>query len=410
MEIKPTKARKRSRYKVDTRPLCQGMPFVLTDAAHPRMVLKNGSQFLVLDRAASIPACNTLGYGYYRYDTRFLSEWEFFLNGVPMSLLSSNVSEGYNATFLHTNVQLEGIPQQTITVRRELVVHELLWEKIIIENFLNACVDCELTIKFQSDFADMFEVRGLNREYRGERMLPVASRDLSTLFLAYKGTDNILLESIIEFHGRKPIRIEDGEVTFRMELHGRERQEFEISLSTAQNGREQALNPARCGFNKAKLLTDNQYKSWASSWATIDTEHELFDAALERGIRDVFILRQPTPKGYGIAAGIPWYTAVFGRDSAITAWQFLPYTKDLARETIDVLGKYQGAKEDERTEESPGRIMHEYRYGELSRSHLIPHTPYYGTVDATQLWLLLLCEYIDWTGDLEYAKKTLAQE
>ena len=405
MQTRSLKARKHGRYKVDTRPLCQGMPFVLTDAAHPRMVLKNGSHFLVLDQAASIPACNTLGYGYYRYDTRYLSEWEFLLNGVPLSLLSTNVAEGYTATFLHTNVQIGAIPQQTITVRREVVLHDLLWEKIIIENYLNACLDCELTIRFQSDFADMFEVRGLNREQRGERMIPVASRDLSALFLAYRGTDNILLESLIEFHGMKPTKIEEGEVTFKIELNGRERQEFEMSLSSAVNGKESAAETARIGYDKAKALSDEEYKSWSSEWSTVYTEHELFNASIDRGYRDIFILRQPTPKGYGIAAGIPWYSAVFGRDSAITSWQLLPYSKRLARETINVLAKYQGTKENPRTEESPGRIMHEIRFGELARNNQIPHTPYYGSVDATQLWLLLLCDYVDWTGDLDYARK-----
>ncbi len=405
MQTRSIKAKKHGRYKVDTRPLCQGMPFVLTDAAHPRMVLKNGSHFLVLDQGASIPACNTLGYGYYRYDTRYLSEWELLLNGVPLSLLSTNVAEGYTATFLHTNVQIEDIPQQSITVRREVVLHDLFWEKIIIENYLNACVECELTIRFQSDFADMFEVRGLNREQRGERMIPVASRDLSALFLAYRGTDNILLESLIEFHGMKPTKIEEGEVTFKIALNGRERQEFEMSLSSAVNGKESAAQTARIGYDKAKALADEEYKSWVSEWSSVYTEHELFNASIDRGYRDIFILRQPTPKGYGIAAGVPWYSAVFGRDSAITSWQLLPYSKRLAKETIDVLARYQGTKENPRTEESAGRIMHEIRFGELARNNQIPHTPYYGTVDATQLWLLLLCEYIDWTGDLDYARK-----
>ncbi len=405
MQTRSIKAKKHGRYKVDTRPLCQGMPFVLTDAAHPRMVLKNGSHFLVLDQGASIPACNTLGYGYYRYDTRYLSEWELLLNGVPLSLLSTNVAEGYTATFLHTNVQIEDIPQQSITVRREVVLHDLLWEKIIIENYLNACVECELTIRFQSDFADMFEVRGLNREQRGERMIPVASRDLSALFLAYRGTDNILLESLIEFHGMKPTKIEEGEVTFKIALNGRERQEFEMSLSSAVNGKESAAQTARIGYDKAKALADEEYKSWVSEWSSVYTEHELFNASINRGYRDIFILRQPTPKGYGIAAGVPWYSAVFGRDSAITSWQLLPYSKRLAKETIDVLARYQGTKENPRTEESAGRIMHEIRFGELARNNQIPHTPYYGTVDATQLWLLLLCEYVDWTGDLDYARK-----
>ena len=405
MNTKSLKKKEHGRYKVDTRPLCQGMHFILTDAAHPRMVLKNGSHFLVLDQGASIPACNTLGYGYYRNDTRFISEWELLLNGHPLSLLSTNVTSGYSATFLHTNVKSDNIPQQKIIVQREVVMHDLLWEKISVESFLNACVDLELTVRFQSDFADMFEVRGLNREQRGERMIPVPTRDHSALFLAYRGLDGVLLESLIEFHGLTPSKIEEGEVTFHLSLHGRRKMEFEISVSTALNGRELSPDPSRIGYEKAKEAADLDYDRWSERGSSVHTDHDLFNLVLDRGLRDIYILRQPTPKGHGLAAGIPWYSTVFGRDSVITAWQMLPFLPELAREVIHVLGKYQGTKDSEYTEEHPGRIMHEIRFGEMSRAKQIPHTPYYGTVDATQLWILLVAEYVNWSGDLELAQK-----
>ncbi|MBZ0188113.1 MAG: hypothetical protein K8F91_17830, partial [Candidatus Obscuribacterales bacterium] len=283
MYTKSIKTKEHGRYKVDNRPLCHGMPFVLTDAAHPRMVLKSGSHFLVLDQAASVPACNTLGYGYYRYDTRHIGEWEMTLNGVPMSLLSTNISEGYSATFLHTNVQVDGIPQQNIIVQRDIVLHDLLWEKITVENFLNACIECELTFHFQTDFADMFEVRGMNREKRGERMIPVISKDQTSLFLAYRGIDNVLLETLIEFRGLKPHKIQDGNVTFKIELNNRSRQEFEICVSTAQNGKELTPNSSRIGFDKARELADQSYKDWSATGVEIKTDHELFNMSIERG-------------------------------------------------------------------------------------------------------------------------------
>lgn len=408
MQTRSKKPKKHGRYKVDTRPLCQGMPFVLTDAAHPRMILKNGSHFLVLDQSASIPACNTLGYGYYRYDTRHLSQWEMHLNGIPLSTLSTNVSEGYSGTFLHTNVHADGIPQQTLIVQRDVTLNDLLWEKISVENFLSACIDVELTFQFQSDFADMFEVRGIvNRPQRGERMFPVSTKDNSTLFLAYKGLDNNLLETIIEFHGMKPSKIEEGEVVFNLQLHGRTKHEFEISISTAENGKEITPNLHRIGFQEAHDSADTTYDDWNKQGTSIKTDDELFNASLECCLRDLFILRQPTSKGMGIAAGIPWYTTIFGRDSVITAWQMLPFLPDLAKDTVDILGQYQGTKEDKkgRTEEQVGRIMHELRFGELGRTKTIPFSPYYGTVDATQLWILLICEYVKWTGDLNFAHK-----
>src|SRR5271170_2522516 len=145
-----------SDYIVDTRPLCHGMPFVLTDAAHPRLVLKNGSHFLVMDESGLVPGCNTLGYGYYRYDTRHISQWELTLNDVPFSTLSSSTHEGYSGSFLYTNPETEGIPQQKLMLQRDIVLSDLLWEKIILHNFHSQPFECELKFKFQSDFADIF--------------------------------------------------------------------------------------------------------------------------------------------------------------------------------------------------------------------------------------------------------------
>jgi glycogen debranching enzyme len=394
-------------YTIDNRPLCQGMPFLLTDAAHPRLVLKYGNHFLVMDEAALIPGCNTLGYGYYRYDTRHISQWEMALRDVPLSILSSSVSEGYAGSFLYTNPQTDTIPQQKLTVQRDVVLSDLLWEKITLHNFHNEPIECQLNFKFQSDFADIFEVRGYNPPERGKRMRPVAGKNGRSLFLAYKGLDDSLLETVIEFFGLRPASINesDGEVIFNLSLNARESQEFQICVSTQWDGKSVAGEARKTGYFEARSLADHRYTDWTNHRASIGTDHELFDLAIERSFRDIYILRQPSPKGYGLSAGVPWYCAIFGRDSAIAAWQILPFVPDLSRECIEVLAAYQGEVVDDYKDEEPGRIMHELRLGELARTGQIPHSPYFGTIDATQLWLYLLAQYIDWSGNLDFARK-----
>lgn len=397
----------RPEYIVDNRPLCQGMPFLLTDAAHPRLVIKYGSHFLVMDESALIPGCNTLGYGYYRYDTRHISQWEMTLKDVPLSLLSSSVQEGYAGSFLYTNPQTDTIPQQKLILQRDIVLSDLLWERLILQNFHSEPLSCELNIKFQSDFADIFEVRGYNPPERGKRMRPVAGKNRRSLFLAYKGLDDSLLETVIEFFGLQPDAIDesDGVVTFKLLLPPRDSREFQICVSTQWDGSQLVPDTRKTGYLEARKSADMRYREWCNRHSAITTGHELLDLSIERAFRDIYILRQPTPKGFGLSAGIPWYCAVFGRDSAIAAWQVLPFLPDLSRECIEVLAAYQGTSNNSYKDEQPGRIMHELRLGEQARTGQIPHSPYYGTVDATQLWLYVFGQYIDWSGDLEFAKK-----
>lgn len=392
------------KYVVDTRPLCQGTQFVLTDAAHDRLVLKHGSHFLVLDESAAIPDCNTLGYGYYRNDTRFLSQWQMNIDDVPLSLLSSRTEEGYAGSFLYTNPQTHNLAQQKLSIQREVVLADLLWERVSFENYENHPVSFRFNLNFKGDFADMFEVRGLNREKRGQRMVPVSSPDGQSVFLAYKGIDGVLMETHVEFHGLRPISVEDGNVHFDITIAPKQTVYFEACISTIVDGHIAARHSEEVDYARAKEISDLRYKDWKKEAVSIETDNDLFDLSLSRGWSDIYILRQATPKGFGLSAGIPWYCALFGRDSAITALQMLPFAPRLARECIEVMAAYQGQVYNSFTEESPGRIMHELRLGELARAGAIPHTPYYGTADATQLWLVLFCRYVDWTGDLDFAR------
>ncbi len=405
MKSEPITFDKEDEYVVDSRPLCQGMPFVLTDAAHPRLILKHGSHFMVLDQEARIPACNTLGFGYYNYDTRHLSEWNFTVDGVELSLLSADVRRGYAGSFLYTNPQTNTLSQQNLMVQRQIVLSDVVSERIVVENYSANEITVELCIKYQSDFADMFEVRGVNRQERGKRMLPSTDKQGKRLFLAYKGLDDCLLETMIEFRGHTPDSIVDGEARYKLTLPPRTPWYLQILMYTRSGGDEPFA--ARPEIDFASLLddADKRFSLWRSNGAQVVTEDEIVNFAVERGLRDIYILRQPTPKGIGIAAGVPWYSAPFGRDSAITGLQLLPYRPDLARECIELLAAYQGVKIDEFRAERPGKIMHELRLGEMARLGVIPHTPYYGTVDATALWCMLLARYLKWTGDHAFAEE-----
>ncbi len=393
-------------YVVDPRPICEGIPFVLTDSAHPRYIAKHLSQFLVLDQSGLIPSCNTLGYGYYRYDTRHLSEWQLFLDNSEPSLLSAKFTQGYIADLLYTNTQSENLDQQKVMMQRKIVLAEQLWELITLENFGSKPIEFDLELAFGSDFADMFEVRGLNRSNRGQRMMPNQNRDGNCIFLAYRGLDGVLLETLVHFVNGKPTKLNDARATFTVSLPVREQKHIELCIATrwSENTLPKRLIIPVTSFAQAEEESKKGYQTWCDELTTINTDNEVFNFAIDHCFKDLYILRQPTPKGLGIAAGIPWYSALFGRDSAITALQVLPFIPNLAKNCIDVLAAYQGQKTDLFRAERPGKILHELRLGELARLKEIPHFPYYGSVDATQLWLILLCEYIDWTGDLDYAR------
>jgi glycogen debranching enzyme len=389
-------------YVIDARPMCQGTPFVLTDSAHPRLILKYDKDFMILDSEAYVPACSTLGFGYYRSDTRHLSEWSVTLDDVALSLLSFDVEKGYAGSFLYTNPQTPTLPQQKIMIQRQLVLSDVVAEKLVIENFHSEEVTVDLCIKYQSDFADMFEVRGLNRVERGRRMLPTTDGPGRRLFLAYKGLDGCLIETIIDFRKRLPDSLVDGVARFRLTLPVRAPLEIEISMYTRTGGVLSGGKNRNLDFATLLSDSDKTFAQWRCAQASVSTEHEIINFVLDRSLRDLYILRQETPLGTGIAAGIPWYSAIFGRDSAIVGWQMLPFRPDLARECIEILAAYQGTQFDEFRAERPGKIMHELRVGELARLHQIPHTPYYGTVDATALWLILVARYFEWTGDIDF--------
>jgi glycogen debranching enzyme len=391
------------------RPRIQTSQVVVADISSKVLATKEGETFLYADTEGNLDDRKELGLGLYFRDTRFLSHFHMRLSGREPVLLSSSSERAYMSYVDLTNPDLyEGdeiaVPQQTLNVRRIRTISGRLYERIRIKNYNPFPVRVTVELSLGADFADIFEVRGLSRSHHGTRETPVT--DGRTAEFAYTGIDGIRLRTLIEF-GSEPAEVEvRGEVihaSFVVHLSGH--QTKLVSMTVAPWIAE--AGPEPMDFDVAVHELRRSYEDWEREATQITTDNELFDQLLTRGIRDLRALYTSMDGGSVIAAGIPWYVSVFGRDALITAHQLLMVNPRCARDALEVLAELQGTTEDPWRDEEPGKILHEIRSGELARAGAIPHTPYYGSVDSTPWFLILLGMYFRWTGDREFAKAML---
>ena len=371
---------------------------------HPRMILKNGAHFLVLDESGLMPVGTAYGYGLYKDDTRYLSSFNLSLNGNSPVLLSSSTEDGYAGRFIYGNAadKASGAAEQQVMLQRDIVIRDGVCEKMTLTNFGNQPVTVNLAIEFSSDFADMFEVRGMGRKRRG-RLQTVEQKLKNGALISYLGLDSKAMTTRLLF-SETPHALKGDRIEFQYRLNGQESKTIDMFIHTSFEKPFEA-DYKLTSFDEEKKLADQSYEDWRVNTASIKTSNAEFNKLLERSVRDLYILRQPTPLGNCLAAGTPWFAVAFGRDQEITAMETLMFFPGLARDVIDILSAYQGTKSDDFTEEKPGRIMHELRLGEMARMREIAFVPYYGTVDATPLYLVLLARYYDQTGDLEFVRK-----
>jgi glycogen debranching enzyme len=386
---------------------------------HPRAVVKNGNNFLLMAESGLMPKGTDYGYGLYRDDTRYLTEWDMDLNGVRLAPLSSVTGDGYDGRFLYGNSAYaprpdKSVPEQTLLVQRDVVITDAVYERLTITNFASESVEGDLGIKFGADFADMFEVRGMPRKTsRGEDQAAEVRKEKRQVVLSYKGRDNNLMKTQITFMRETPTSLSADEAHFQFKLDRKGVFVIEVVIDTNFNEAEvdpttddKVIEPLKkYTYERQKAIADQGYVAWRKQGTTISSDNDTFNNLLERGYRDLYILRQKTPRGECIAAGVPWFAVAFGRDQDIVGRETVALMPELSKSILQVLAEYQGTARDTVTAEKPGKIMHELRTGEMARCKEIPFRPYYGTVDATPLWLMLLGDYVDWTGDAEFAHK-----
>ncbi|MBW4549768.1 MAG: amylo-alpha-1,6-glucosidase [Aphanocapsa sp. GSE-SYN-MK-11-07L] len=384
---------------------------VISDRPVTTLTLKDDDLFLVSDTLGNISGvgCRAEGIeasmGLFCRDTRFLNRLELQIDGRSPILLSSSAHKGFSLSALCSNPQIDDqIAAETIGIQREIAINGGLFEEIQITNYNSVPVSFNVSLSFDADFVDLFEVRGFGREQRGKllRYLP-DQRQTSQLpkhiVLAYQGLDSKVLESRIQFHGCQPDQIVGNTAIWNLELSSHKSVTLEYYIHLFADQRLVSSVNAPTTLMQAKAAEFLEQQTWAGQITQIQTDNKFLNQAIARAEQDIYLLRQTFAGSKVLAAGVPWFSTLFGRDSIITASQTLILDPLIACETLGVLAKFQGQVEDDWREEEPGKILHEIRLGEMARCHEIPHTPYYGTVDATPLWLMLYAEYFAWTAD-----------
>jgi len=388
--------------------LNEGIPFIIVDVKEKVSTIKEGDYFMLTTMEGNIPFKNSRGFGFYYQDTRFLSCMEFFINEKNPVCLASTVELNYLERIECTNPDIESdgvkISQETLNIRQLRVVSDGLHNRVRIQNYNAFPVKLNLKFKFCSDFADIFEVRGLKRKSRGKLLHP-QSED-KTLILAYLGKDELFRQTHLYFSQRPTsveINSEGAIVVFDLEVEGDGKAVLSFNVKPVIG--DERVKGSIGDFKKILDELEASYDEYDDNCLTIDTSNSIFNRLLERSKKDIRALVTEMPEGRIIVGGIPWFAAPFGRDSAIVSIQSLSLNSGLTRDTIRFLAKFQGTKESAWHDEEPGKIFHELRRGELANLGEIPHIPYYGSIDSTPLFLILASEYLKWTNDINLIKE-----
>jgi glycogen debranching enzyme len=408
-------------------------------------VLKHGNLFLLSDPFGDVHP-DSRGLGLYDLDTRILSCAVLRINGVRPTLLRTQAAANHIATIQLTNPELrrdpaikqgaeEALASRAISVTRRRWIAGGLAERIEVTNYSGFHQRIEVDLELDADAADIFEVRGRIRERRGT-YFPVEATPESITF-AYEGLDGFIRRTLVTMSPGEVVASDgngalprEGSVRVRWSLEidpgARQGVTWEVATQLAPSGHArvteeiptrlaQSVTAGGSGGGRADnggsaiappTEAEAEYGTWQERCARIRSDGELLDLAIRRSIADLRLLRNDGPMHgeHYLAAGVPWFTTLFGRDSIITALEVLPFMPDVARETLRVLADWQATEDDPERDMEPGKILHELRVGELARTGELPHRPYYGSIDSTPLWLILLDETYRWTGDLDLVR------
>lgn len=360
------------------------------------LIIREQNQFLLTDPAGNVAPGGRGGLGLYYRDTRHLSSYELKLDGAYPIVLLSTANSGYTQEQVLGNHRMvqdgKVVGRCTLELRRERVLSHCLEERLRVTNFNPFPVTIHPTYSFDADFADIFEVRGHQRESVGHHLPPEVGE--GTIAYAYLGVDGVWRRTLITFD-REPDTLTAQEAGFRLDLQPR--QTVEIGFCVVVDGQE----TQQIGDRLHTIRSD--YRRWHESFAALHTNNEVFDQVIARSVSDLRMLWSKARAGQSyIAAGTPWFATLFGRDSLITGLQTLPFQPEITRQSLTLLARHQGQFPDEFRCEQPGKILHELREDELCAAGELPYQRYYGSVDSTPLFLLLAAEYFHWTADLEF--------
>jgi glycogen debranching enzyme len=365
----------------------------LTDA----IVLKEEGVFLMSLRDGTIPAAGAHPLGLYLDDCRYLAGHELRVEGVAPRLLVASAPTGAEAIHELTNPDLpladgRKLPLQTLRVRleRRLLSEGRLRERVHVRLYGRESVDVELAVTVSADFRPMLAIRGIVD-------VPPARVDVAEiedgLRFAATTSDGVGRSTSV-FADRAPTAVDGGTLRFALRLAPGDSEEVRLDYVLGADG------PPDPGAAAHRLAAAGGDGSPIASPTRVQTDDELFNRVIGRSLSDLRMLRSRLGADSYFAAGVPWFATLFGRDSLIAAIQTLGFAPDIGAQTLRALAARLGRRVDAVHEEEPGKVIHELRVGEVAARDLTPLTRYYGTVDATPLFLCLLVEHADWSGSL----------
>ena len=367
-------------------------------------VLKYGDTFAIFNRFGDIEPLGLSKFGLFHCECRHLSQFAVYVNGGRPLLLGSVIRE--DNAFLSvdlTNVDSasDGFPplsRGTLHVfRLQFLRRASCYAQVRLLNYGAIPARISVLIKFAADFADVFEVRGTTRVHSGQRLADETTSD--TVIMAYRGLDRVVRRTRLEF-APKPTSINEQQACFELALQpGEERSVFGVVACEHQEEK-----PSHASFASAFSSLSAPIEEATLQDCRISTSSDSFNAWLNRSTADLRMLAEGNPEGPYPYAGVPWFSTVFGRDGIITALECLWMAPSFAQGVLNYLAQTQADTEIPEQDAEPGKILHEMRRGEMAATKEVPFARYYGSVDATPLFVLLLGAYLERTADLRFAK------
>ncbi len=375
-------------------------------AAGRTAVLKHGDTFAVFDYRGDVGAFGAGEQGLYHEGTRYLSRFRLRVNGHRPLLLSARVKEDnelFSADLTNPDLPLEGtdhvLSRDLVHLFRARFLWDGTWhERVRLWNYSRGPVRVSLTFDLDADFADIFEVRGTERRRRGTRLDPLVSD--TWVRLGYRGLDGE--ERWTAFEWTEPPAAASADAV-RFEYHLAPRSPALLGVAIRCEREHRPVAPR--AYELAEAASLGSLDRARSQYAEVETSSERFNQWLRRSAADLRMLVSDTAHGAYPYAGVPWFSTPFGRDGIIAALQTIWINPLIARGVLEYLAATQADRIDPKQDAEPGKILHETRNSEMARLGEVPFGRYYGSVDATPLFIVLAGEYLERTADLAFATR-----
>jgi glycogen debranching enzyme len=383
--------------------------YVLATLAHTELqpqVLKSGETFAIFDRFGDIAALAAADEGLFHNDTRHLSHMELLVDGLRPLQLGAGTEHANSVLgidLMNPDIAVDHevqLAKGTLHMHRTKLLRQgACQERLTVGNFGADTAEVRLGLTFAADFIDLFEMRGMRRERRGDMLAPAVAGN--TVTLSYRGLDAVIRRTHLRFDP-PPQELSEQFAVFDISVAPGEHRDLEITVTCECEG-EPA--PKEATFTQALDTGRREWQRQHEEGCRIETSNPLANIWLEQSLSDLAMLTTMLPSGPYPFAGVPWYSTTFGRDGILTAIECLWMDPTLARGVLKFLAGTQATEVDEKHDAEPGKILHEARLSEMAATGEIPFSRYYGSVDATPLFIVLASLYWQRTGDTAFVRE-----